>query len=98
MKFIVNMRLSNSEGALERVLGRLRARCFEVSSMSAERSHDKTFINARLTIEGEREAEPVIKQLEKLYDVQHLKVQFAEVGNHGWQYHGERQSEICLPI
>ncbi|MBS1992061.1 MAG: ACT domain-containing protein [Cyanobacteria bacterium SZAS LIN-2] len=98
MKFIVNIRLNNAEGAMERVLGRLRARCFEVSSMSAERSHDRAHIDARLTIEGQRAAEPVIKQLEKLYDVQSLRVQFAEGGNHGWQYPVERQSEVCLPL
>jgi len=98
MKFTVSMRLANTEGALERVLGRLRARCFDISSMSAERTHDKAFIDARLTVEGLRAPEPLIKQLEKLYEVQNLKVQYAEAGNHGWQYPNERQSEVCLPL
>ncbi len=52
MKFTVSIRLSNTEGALERVLGRLRQRAFEISSMSAERTSDRSFIDARFTIEG----------------------------------------------
>ncbi|MBU6454960.1 MAG: hypothetical protein KGS72_24535 [Cyanobacteria bacterium REEB67] len=98
MKFTVNIRLTNAEGALERVLSRLRGRCFEITSMSMDRSHCRSFIDARMTIEGSRAAEPVIKQIEKLYDVQSLKVQYTEAGNNGWQYQTDQQSEVCLPL
>lgn len=97
MKFTVSMRLSNIEGALERVLGRLRQRAFDISSMSAERASDRSFIDARFTIEGTRDVEPVIKQLAKLYEVQSLKFQYeGGVQNGQWQYHTER--EVCLPV
>lgn len=103
MKFTVSIRLSNTEGALERVLGRLRQRAFEISSMSAERTSDRAFIEARFTIEGIRAVEPVIKQLAKLFEVQQLKFQYTEAGNNGqWQYHtanGSGQAnEVCLPL
>ncbi len=64
MKFTVSIRLSNTEGALERLLGKLRQRAFEISSMSADRTADRGFIDARFTIEGSRDVEPVIKQLQ----------------------------------
>jgi acetolactate synthase regulatory subunit len=98
MKFTVSIRLSNTEGALERVLGRLRQRAFEISSMSADRTQDRAFIDARFTIEGSRDVEPVIKQLAKLYEVQSLKFQYTEGGAHNgqWQNHAER--EVCLPV
>jgi acetolactate synthase regulatory subunit len=98
MKFTVSIRLSNNEGALERVLGRLRARSFDVSSMSAERSADRIFVDARLTVEGLRAPEPLIKQLEKLYDVVQLKVHYTEGANHGRQQQTAGQSEFCLPV
>jgi acetolactate synthase regulatory subunit len=98
MKFTVSIRLSNCEGALERLLGRLRQRAFEISSMSAERTADRAFLDARFTIEGTRDVEPVIKQLAKLYEVQSLKFQYSEGGipNGQWQNHTER--EVCLPV
>ncbi len=98
MKFIVSIRLSNNEGALERVLGRLRSRSFDVSSMSAERTSDKAFIDARLTIEGQRAPEPLFRQLEKIYDVVSIKVQFIEGANHGRQHQTAGQNEYCLPV
>lgn len=98
MKFTVSMRLSNTEGAMERVLGRLRQRAFDVSSMSMEKTADRSSIDAFFTIEGTRDVEPVIKQLAKLFEVQSLKFQTAEGGMHNgqWQHYTER--EVCLPV
>jgi len=102
MKFTVSIRLTNTEGALERLLGRLRQRAFEISSMSAERTADRAFLDARFTIEGTRDVEPVIKQLAKCYEVQSLKFQYIEGGaqNGQWQNHSERHTEreACLPV
>jgi acetolactate synthase regulatory subunit len=103
MKWTVSIKLSNTEGALERVLGRLRQRAFDISSMSAERSADRSYIEARFTIEGIRAPEPVIKQLAKLYEVQQLRFQYAEAGtiNGQWQYPAAttvQASEFSLPV
>lgn len=99
MKFTVSIRLSNTEGALERLLGKLRQRAFEISSMSADRTADRGFIDARFTIEGSRDVEPVIKQLAKCFEVQSLKFQYTEGGaqNGQWQNHAEREV-VCLPV
>ena len=100
MKFIVTMRLGNTEGALERVLSRLRQRSFEVSSMSAERTPDRQFIDTRLTIEGTRSSETMIKQLAKLYDVVQLKVQYTEGAvSHGhWKKESAGKQDVRMPV
>jgi acetolactate synthase regulatory subunit len=74
MKMTLDIRMANTEGALERILGRLRQRCFSICSMSADRSHDQSEIQARITVESARSIELAVKQLEKLFDVIQVKV------------------------
>ena len=98
MKFTVSIRMSNTEGALERLLGRLRQRAFEISSMSAERTTCRAFLDARFTIEGTRDVEPVIKQLAKCYEVLNLKFQYTEGGAQNGQWYNHTEREVCLPV
>jgi acetolactate synthase regulatory subunit len=99
MKFTVQIRINNAEGALERVLGRLRQRTFSICTMFASRAADPNFMDIEMTIEGTRATEPILRQLAKLYDVQQVKVQHTESGNHGqWQYQVQGNTEVCVSV
>ena len=79
MKITLDIRMNNTEGALERILSRLRQRAFSVCNMSADRSTDHCFIDARITVESSRPVELAARQIEKLFDVIHVK--FNEVAH-----------------
>jgi acetolactate synthase II small subunit len=78
MKFNLDLMIANNEGALERVLSTVRQRSFVLCNILAGRSQDQTSISARITIEGSRPVETVIKQIAKLYDVKHIAISTAE--------------------
>jgi acetolactate synthase regulatory subunit len=87
MKVTLEIRMANAEGALERILGRLRQRCFSICSMSADRSSDHSFIDAQITVESSRPIDIAAKQIAKLFDVIQVKVHYTEAElHHGyWQ-------------
>ena len=74
MRFVLDFTIANTEGALERVLGRLRQRNFFLCNMSAGRSADRSSIKARIIVEGTRPIEQAIKQLNKLCEVKSVTV------------------------
>lgn len=69
MRFVLDFTIANTEGALERVLGRLRQRSFTLCNMQAGRSADHSSIKARIIVEGTRSIEQMVKHLSKLCDV-----------------------------
>jgi acetolactate synthase II small subunit len=78
MKFNLDLMIANNEGALERVLSTVRQRSFVLCNILAGRSQDQMSITARITIEGTRPVESIIKQIAKLYDVKHIAISTAE--------------------
>jgi acetolactate synthase regulatory subunit len=78
MKSVLEIRLDNREGALERVLGCLRQRGFEICSMEMQRSSDKSSLVIQCTVESARPIDGVRRQLEKQYDIHTVKVQYSE--------------------
>jgi acetolactate synthase small subunit len=78
MKFNLDLIIANSEGALERVLGKLRQRNFALCSMTAGCTADNGSIKARITVESDRPIEQMLKQLGKLYDVRHIAITASE--------------------
>jgi acetolactate synthase II small subunit len=78
MKFNLDLMIANNEGALERVLSTVRQRSFVLCNILAGRSPDQKSISARITIEGSRPVETIIKQIAKLYDVKHIAISTAE--------------------
>ncbi|HEY9786127.1 MAG TPA: ACT domain-containing protein [Candidatus Obscuribacterales bacterium] len=100
MRFTLEIRMSNTEGALERILGRLRQRSFSVCSMMADSGQDRSFMNARITVESARPVEPALKQLAKLFDVHEVKVHHAEAdSNNGYRANqATSQGEFCLSV
>lgn len=74
MRFTLDVNMANSEGALERILGRLRQRNFVVCAMSAGCTPDFQRMDARITIESDRPVDLAVKQLSKLFDVDGVKI------------------------
>lgn len=77
MKFTLEISMNNSEGVLERILGRLRQRNFAVCSLTAGMTSNWDMMNARITVESIRPPEFAVKQISKLVDVMGVEV-FAE--------------------
>lgn len=69
MRYTFDISMKNSEGVLERVLGRLRQRSFSLCSLKADSMESGKEMVARVTVESERSAEYAMKQIDKLYDV-----------------------------
>jgi acetolactate synthase regulatory subunit len=78
MKSVLELRLNNSEGVLERVLGCLRQRGFELCSMQMQRNSDGSSLTIQCTVESLRPIENGCRHLAKLYDVQSIKLQYTE--------------------
>jgi acetolactate synthase II small subunit len=99
MKSVLELRLNNAEGVLERVLGCLRQRGFELCSFTMERSSDATHLTVRCEVESHRPIEIGCRQLAKLYDVQSIKVHAETMVVEGFA-HNEKtnEREVCLSV
>ena len=97
MKFTFEIKIANSEGALERILGRLRQRSFSICTLLAGCSEDGASMDVRVTVESARPVEPVVKQIRKLYEVEQVKVHRMEA-DHGYAQFTASPFEFCLPV
>lgn len=75
---VLEIRITNTEGALERILGKLRSRSFAICSIMAERTENGAAIEARITVESVRPSDLAAKQIGKLYDVEYVHVRAME--------------------
>lgn len=73
-KFVLEINIKNTEGVLERILGKLRQRNANILSINAGCTEDYSSIEANLLVETNCSIEAISKQLSKLYDVQNIKV------------------------
>lgn len=96
MKYSLDVIMNDAEGALERLLGRLRQRGFAMCTMSAGRSHDHASVHARITIEGVRPVEPLVKQLGKVFDVKYVAVSSMEANLSNVYTQGDAQEQLGL--
>ncbi len=62
------------EGVLVRVLGLVVRRGFEPVAVTACMASDGKTIELEMTLEGHRPADTVVRQLQKLYDVEQVEV------------------------
>ena len=74
MRFTLDITMNNKEGALERLLGRLRQRNFSICNLTAGCSDDFSTMSALITVESGRAPELAVKQLDKLIDVERVRV------------------------
>ncbi len=74
MQYVLEIRVNNTEGIVERILGRLRQRGFSMCGMTVERSVDCSTLSVQVVTEGLRSIEHAAKQLDKLIDVQSVNL------------------------
>lgn len=74
MRFTLEITMKNTEGVLERILGRLRQRNLNIQAINAKCTTDLSNIEATIIVESKMGAEPTMKQLAKLYDVQKINM------------------------
>ncbi|PWT94391.1 MAG: hypothetical protein C5B53_13255 [Candidatus Melainabacteria bacterium] len=102
MRSTLDIRLNNCEGALERILCRLRQRGYALCDMNVRRSADFSAFVVEVTIESDRPMDQAVKQLTKLFDVQSVKlhVQHKEVlpGNGYAQREKESELRVCASV
>ncbi|WP_369814944.1 acetolactate synthase 2 small subunit [Moritella sp. JT01] len=67
---------TNTLEILERVLRVIRHRGFRISSMNSVQMNDCNSIKITVTVSGERGIDLLYKQLNKLFDVSKLNVQY----------------------
>ena len=74
MNLIFQLRLNNIDGVLERVLGVIRYRNFQVLRMMAAPTPDGSRMDVTLKVGGLRKTGHLARHLEKLLDVETLEV------------------------
>lgn len=99
MKSALELRLNNIEGVIERVLGTLRMRGFELCSMQMEKSNDNASLKLNVTVESHRPIEGVCRQLAKLFDVQSVNLQFTDsVSVEGYVANEKSSQPVLLSV
>ena len=78
MIYTLCIHMQNNEGALERILGRLRQRSFSLCSMQAGIGNTERDMVAEITVRSDRSAEYAMKQIDKLYDVDKVQLRAQE--------------------
>ena len=79
MSMVLQLSMKNMEGALERLLGVVRYRGFQVMGMNAQTNREGSHLDVRLTVSGTKSSN-LCKQIAKLFDVENVSV-FSDVRN-----------------
>ena len=75
--FTLQIRIRQSDGALERILGVTRRRQFALSQLSVSETSSRNVsadFDVEMTVRGERPPAFLVRQLEKLEDVEELSM------------------------
>ena len=70
MSFTLWLRLRRDEGALQRLIGAVRRRGYDVTDLEAHTRADGTSMEVTLTIDGERSSEVLERHVAKLVEVE----------------------------
>jgi acetolactate synthase regulatory subunit len=73
-QFTLQLRMKQSEGVLVRLLSVIRKRRYEILSLTAIPSEDGSSFDIQATIEADRAASVLVRQIEKLVDVSEVEV------------------------
>ncbi len=74
MKHTITIRTSMSEGAIERILGKVRGRGWAINFLYAQVDMSSKNYAISLIVEGERSIENLVRQIEKLHDVEFASI------------------------
>ena len=99
MIYTLCINLKNTEGALERILGKLRQRSFSLCSMIARPASQGGSMVALITVKSNRSPELALKQINKLYDVQTVELsrEVEEVKESEF-FRTAQSVEVSLPV
>jgi acetolactate synthase II small subunit len=100
MQSVLDIRVNNNDGIVERILGRLRQRGFSMCGMTVERSSDCSTLFVQVVTESSRPIEQVAKQLDKLIDVQSVKLRNNPLEDRAGDLHqlGIKVSELAARL
>ena len=74
MKFSMRLRVKRAERSLERVLGLVARRQYELDSVCAHSGDNDVFMEIDLSVVSERPGEVLLRQLAKLHDVERVEL------------------------
>ena len=74
MNVMVQMKLRNSDGVLERILGKMRFRGVQVSKLLVDASDDGHHLNVTCKLVASPRLHQLNKQLRQMFDVQQIEV------------------------
>lgn len=80
MSYILQLRLKNIDGVLERVLGIIRYRGHQLLRLMANPSPDGSAMDVTLTLDEGRGGTHLTRHLQKLFDVETVEV-YSEVAH-----------------
>lgn len=83
-RYQLDLTLRRAEGALARVLGTAERRGFTPVSVDGETQADGDRWHLRLAVEGDRSADSLQAQLEKLYDCLAVEVSAVDAPAEAW--------------
>ncbi len=72
--FNLSLTIKNISGSLERIIRTIRHRGFEMIALNVGLNSDGSAANLAVQVRSERKLSTLTRQLEKLFDVQHLEV------------------------
>jgi acetolactate synthase regulatory subunit len=90
IKFTLQVRVKQSEGALVRILGVTRRRRFDLLHLTADTTEDGHFLDIQMTVQADRAENTLVRQIEKLEDVSQVEV--VEPGEIGGERREARSS------
>ena len=78
MSFQLHLRMKKAERAIERVLGLVGRRGYEIEKVLAHPSEGSRGIDVTLTIQSDRSGEVLVRQIAKLYEVEQVELTGSE--------------------
>ena len=74
MSFQLQLRVKKAERSIERVLGLVGRRGYEIEKVLAQPSEGSRGIDVTLTIQSDRSGEVLVRQIAKLYEVEQVEL------------------------
>ncbi len=74
MSFQLHLRVKKAERSIERVLGLVGRRGYEIEKILAQPSEGSSGIDVTLTIQSDRSGEVLVRQIAKLYEVEQVEL------------------------
>ncbi len=74
MSYVLNLKVRNMEGALERILGVVRYRGFALMGLMATQDREGSRLEVSMTVDGEQRVSNLPKQIAKLFDVETVEM------------------------